>query len=110
MLKRNLDNLKKFLTIRVEKELVRGFVYTFDNKDQNIRTDLLIERIKLSIQDKQKEFISHTWTDQWYIYIRMANDDVSFLLTLSLNRYNKIDSVYILEYPWHYIQNTDLLN
>lgn len=111
MLKRNLDNLKKFLILTTEKDLKCGLTaYVFDNEDQDIRTDLLVDRVKLSLQDKQKPFICHTWNDQWFINIRMANSDVSFLISLRLNPFNKIDSVYILEHLWHYIQNTDQIN
>lgn len=111
MLKRNLENLKKFLTLVVEKDLNHGLIaYVFDNKDQNIRTDLLIDRIKLSLQDKQQPLICHTWNDQWLINIRMANSEVSFLISLQLNPFNKVDSVYILEHLWHYTQSTDQIN
>ena len=111
MFKRNLENLKKFLTLTEEKDLKCGLIaYVFDNEDQEIRTDLLIDRIMNAIQDKQKPFICHTWNDQWLINIRMANQEVSFLASLHLNPFNKIESVYILEHLWHYIQNTDQIN
>lgn len=111
MLKRNLDNLKKFLTLKVEKDLNSGLIaYVFDNEDQCIRTDLLVERIKLSIQDKQATLLCHTWNDQWLINIRMANSEVSFLISLQLNPFNKVESVYILEHLWHYTQSTDQIN
>ena len=65
MFKRNLENLKKFLTLTEEKDLKCGLIaYVFDNEDQEIRTDLLIDRIMNAIQDKQKPFICHTWNDQ----------------------------------------------
>ena len=77
MFKRNLDNLKKFLTLTEEKDLKCGLIiYVFDNEDQEIRTDLLVDRIMKAIQDKQKPFICHTWNDQWLINIRMANQSI----------------------------------
>lgn len=111
MLKRNLDNLKKFLTLRAETQSEPGLtVYSFDNEDQNIRADLLVDRAIKSIEDMQHPFICHTWNEQWAINVRMANSDVTFVISLVLNQFNKIDTVYIFEHLWHYTPNTDQIS
>lgn len=111
MLKRNLENLSKFLRLKKQETYREGVVaYVFANDNQAIRTDLLLDQVKLALQDKQKPFINHSWNEQWFIFTRMANDDISYIVVFRLNDHNKVETIVITERSWHCTQSIDLIN